>query len=1090
MPAGLHRPISRLFRSAFARLHADETPGYDPTPPKLFEQLETRILFSTFTVGDDAGDDFSSINQAVQFTGLNPGDEILVDGGTYRERVNLTQSGTAAERITLRAADGEDVFIKGSDRVTGWTAVDASQGIYQRTGWTHFAGNWSSSLLDDNPNNNGTDARNRARNQLFVEGSYYQEVPDRGSESALQRGQFKILRNAGGSGVHTVQLRLQAGQGTAGLDNVEMTTRENAIYGNGASFWNIEGFKLRHGDGGPQEEALLRLREGGDITLRSIDVRQAAGAGISLRLMNNVLVEDSAFIDNGQLGLHASSADNTTVRRSELSENNRLAGKTYSTGWEAGGTKVSRSDNFVFDDVEVANNSGSGIWFDIDNHGGVVSNSRLHGNLHGVHYEISYGGRIFNNLIYDAQTQGQGGNVGIGVFISASGENEVYNNTIHDNAGGGIFVGEPEAGARGDGSGRFVGSWDNRIVRNIISENASGNKIQLFADRTLSNAPVPNSSLLAIDALRLDNPSWTFDDKLRAGLDPATEQDRLNFADENLFYVGSGSARLTPSGSLDDFRQSTFNGTGTPTNWSQGSFVANPLFVDAANLDFRLQADSPALAAGIGARPGGTPDIDDPDPDPDPVPDTDNVVDASRGSLSVLFRTQPSDGAQMLVFGAEGNTGSNGFGSQAELHLHVESDGRLGFFMESGTSAQPDVRLISTQLVDNGQWYQATATWDADGTVRLYLDGTEVASQAHNGAAFGTSALLVGRPVSDTRLLLGEAEQVKAFDRQLSQTEVEDLAIAAGTRDPAPNAEGEVSARRGSVSVLFRTQPSDGAQMLVFGAEGDTGRDGFGTQAELHLHIEPDGRLGFFIESGTSAQPDVRIASTTAVDDGQWYLATATWDADGVARLYLNGAEVDSQAHNGATFDVSDLLVGRPVFDTRLLVGEAEQLKAFDRQLSQTEVEDLATAAGVLNPVTDTEPQTQADLIGQSIRLTAQANAKTLGLNGARPADRQRRRRHDRHRRRRRRGRRAPHQRQLRGRRGRRQGRLGRRPHVDPRLGALQADQDRRGHLDDSRVGERSPRHRRERRRLAADRQPDRRRQLGALRADARLTLA
>ena len=51
-----------------------------------------------------------------------PGDTITVYEGIYRERINPPCGGTSDEqRITYRAADGEDVIIKGSEVVTGWT---------------------------------------------------------------------------------------------------------------------------------------------------------------------------------------------------------------------------------------------------------------------------------------------------------------------------------------------------------------------------------------------------------------------------------------------------------------------------------------------------------------------------------------------------------------------------------------------------------------------------------------------------------------------------------------------------------------------------------------------------------------------------------------------------------------------------------------------------------------------------------------------------------------------------------------------------------------------------------------------------------
>ena len=53
-----------------------------------------------------------------------PGDEVIVHEGVYRERINPPRGGESdAKRIGYRAAPGEKVEIKGSEAVKGWTKV-------------------------------------------------------------------------------------------------------------------------------------------------------------------------------------------------------------------------------------------------------------------------------------------------------------------------------------------------------------------------------------------------------------------------------------------------------------------------------------------------------------------------------------------------------------------------------------------------------------------------------------------------------------------------------------------------------------------------------------------------------------------------------------------------------------------------------------------------------------------------------------------------------------------------------------------------------------------------------------------------------
>lgn len=66
---------------------------------------------------------FKTISSAAQVA--QPGDVITVHEGIYRERVNPPRGGTSgSKRITYRAAEGENVIIKGSELVKGWERVE------------------------------------------------------------------------------------------------------------------------------------------------------------------------------------------------------------------------------------------------------------------------------------------------------------------------------------------------------------------------------------------------------------------------------------------------------------------------------------------------------------------------------------------------------------------------------------------------------------------------------------------------------------------------------------------------------------------------------------------------------------------------------------------------------------------------------------------------------------------------------------------------------------------------------------------------------------------------------------------------------
>ncbi|HZN67639.1 MAG TPA: carbohydrate-binding protein [Tepidisphaeraceae bacterium] len=108
--------------------------------PAALEQLESRFLLSTFYVSTSGSDSnagslarpFRTIQRAANLA--QPGDTVLVRGGTYRETVRPTRSGSGSSPITFKPYNGENVTISGADVVSGWSRHNGS--IYKaRQSW-------------------------------------------------------------------------------------------------------------------------------------------------------------------------------------------------------------------------------------------------------------------------------------------------------------------------------------------------------------------------------------------------------------------------------------------------------------------------------------------------------------------------------------------------------------------------------------------------------------------------------------------------------------------------------------------------------------------------------------------------------------------------------------------------------------------------------------------------------------------------------------------------------------------------------------------------------------------------------------------
>ena len=75
-----------------------------------------------------AHDPYLTINKAAAVA--QPGDVVTVHGGTYREWVQPARGGTnESSRIQYRASPGEEVLVKGSERITTWTPE--GQGVWR-----------------------------------------------------------------------------------------------------------------------------------------------------------------------------------------------------------------------------------------------------------------------------------------------------------------------------------------------------------------------------------------------------------------------------------------------------------------------------------------------------------------------------------------------------------------------------------------------------------------------------------------------------------------------------------------------------------------------------------------------------------------------------------------------------------------------------------------------------------------------------------------------------------------------------------------------------------------------------------------------
>jgi parallel beta-helix repeat protein len=156
------------------------------------------------------------------------------------------------------------------------------------------------------------------------------------------------------------------------------------------------------------------------------------------------------------------------VQGNELAYNNTAG---FTTGWEAGATKFTRTNGLVVRGNFSHHNGGPGLWTDIDNINTLYENNRVEDNdWRGIFHEISYKAVIRNNICRRNGFKNPLPNVapvdGAGILVSSSPNVEIYGNTIEGNRTGiGALQTNRGSGAYGVHETSSLNVHDNTVVQ-------------------------------------------------------------------------------------------------------------------------------------------------------------------------------------------------------------------------------------------------------------------------------------------------------------------------------------------------------------------------------------------------------------------------------------------------------------------------------------------------------------------------------------------------------------------------------------------------------------------------------------------------
>lgn len=357
-----------------------------------------------------------SIERAVELSKANG--TVVLRGGSYHQSVFVTPR----TNLTIQPYLDEEVWLDGAQAVSGWTA---SGSAWVKNGWTHFFDS-SPTYTKGAPDGTqpGWQWLNPARpmaahpDQVWIDGKALTQV---GSRSAVKSGTFYVDRSA---------KQLVIGSNPTGK-KVEASTLSKALTIR-ATGSEIRGIGVRRYATSVPEMGTVTADMPG-ITLTDITIIDNATTGF-YTWATDVTLNRVTVARNGLLGAGASQADGLEVNEM-LSAGNNAQG--FNRAPVSGAFKVTRSRGVEVTSSSFINNQGQGPWFDESVYDITFTDNDVYGNSgYGVVIELSEKVVIANNLIARSGMPG--------LFITNSGNVNIWNNTISANADRNISITQDE----------------------------------------------------------------------------------------------------------------------------------------------------------------------------------------------------------------------------------------------------------------------------------------------------------------------------------------------------------------------------------------------------------------------------------------------------------------------------------------------------------------------------------------------------------------------------------------------------------------------------------------------------------------------
>ena len=418
-------------------------PSSIPTVMAASEETESEATGKVYVVKQDGTGDFTTIQAAADIA--QTGDTIIVHGGTYREEVIFPRGGTSEDaRITLKAAEGEEVTVTGSEIVSGWTPVADQPGVWSitipgtifeedvsGTFFNPYAVRWQSSVrgnyptcgtiyLNDAPleevyQDANSGSGNNARKGLFVNANTWKlvEVDEETNDTVVWANFGDVNPNAADNVTESnARKQVITGAWNIGYITVDGFTVLRGCAPKAIDFWRSDRAAMSGG---------IATNGGYYWIIENCNVSQCRGVAVDFGLgsrtheVNNGgtpdvygyhIIRNNKIYDNQSNGIMAYCGPYTEIYGNALANNNAMNTTLLSEAYIKdvnGGWGIKIYDNYFYSDKTWGTLA---IWLDSETDGCVISNNVFYSETGGFNstygailYETCHGWNVCSNNI-------------------------------------------------------------------------------------------------------------------------------------------------------------------------------------------------------------------------------------------------------------------------------------------------------------------------------------------------------------------------------------------------------------------------------------------------------------------------------------------------------------------------------------------------------------------------------------------------------------------------------------------------------------------------------------------------------------------